>query len=426
MRNYLVFVPTICLLLLFALLGLATLPDLQIGEISLEKPKLPSGLMIEAKQPKINSKIPVVKRTTLEDFSPSKTGLNSLFNGLGKTKNDVFRIAFFGDSFVEGDILTANLRDTLQALYGGRGVGYVPITSIVSQFRASVNHTFSGFSCYSILSKNKAGEWPMSGYGQVCIPEDTHKLEYKTSPPFGAKSFDDLRLFYQTKLPASVQINGNTFSLETNKSILKVPLGQASVSLQFSGKPALYGVSFESKNGIILDNFSVRGASGLHLGLASEKAYSALQAQQNYGLIILQFGLNVENPKDSSYLGYVKEMTTLIQQLKKVFPKTSIVLWSVSDRSVRDNSGYTTKPSIARLALAQRKIAQSTGIVFWNLYETMLLKAPMPVLVKKGYANKDYTHLKYKGGKIIAGIFARELLNSKKIYEKPLDTDTSP
>lgn len=31
------------------------------------------------------------------------------------------RIAFFGDSFVEGDILTADLREKLQLAYGGGG-----------------------------------------------------------------------------------------------------------------------------------------------------------------------------------------------------------------------------------------------------------------------------------------------------------------
>ena len=36
------------------------------------------------------------------------------------------RIAFFGDSFVEGDILTADLREKLQLAYGGGGTGFAP------------------------------------------------------------------------------------------------------------------------------------------------------------------------------------------------------------------------------------------------------------------------------------------------------------
>ena len=42
------------------------------------------------------------------------------------------RIAYFGDSFIEADIFTADLRERFQSEFGGCGVGYVPITSSIS------------------------------------------------------------------------------------------------------------------------------------------------------------------------------------------------------------------------------------------------------------------------------------------------------
>ncbi len=48
------------------------------------------------------------------------------------------RIAYFGDSFIEADILTADLREMLQQKYGGCGVGFVTITSMTSGFRPAV------------------------------------------------------------------------------------------------------------------------------------------------------------------------------------------------------------------------------------------------------------------------------------------------
>ena len=39
------------------------------------------------------------------------------------------RIAYFGDSYIEGDILTADLRAYLQQHFGGCGVGFVDIAS---------------------------------------------------------------------------------------------------------------------------------------------------------------------------------------------------------------------------------------------------------------------------------------------------------
>src|SRR5215813_8857713 len=86
--------------------------------------------------------------TCIEDYSDKKNSLATFFRALNDTKNRAVRVAFFGDSFIEGDILTASFRDTLQQLFGGQGVGYVPITSEVAQFRTSIRQTFNGFKTY--------------------------------------------------------------------------------------------------------------------------------------------------------------------------------------------------------------------------------------------------------------------------------------
>ena len=35
------------------------------------------------------------------------------------------RVAYYGDSFIEGDILVSDLRELMQARYGGYGVGWI-------------------------------------------------------------------------------------------------------------------------------------------------------------------------------------------------------------------------------------------------------------------------------------------------------------
>ena len=63
---------------------------------------------------------------------------------LRTTKQGKVRIAYFGDSMIEGDLMTQTLRQLLQTYFGGVGVGYVPITSIVSGFRQTVRAEYSG------------------------------------------------------------------------------------------------------------------------------------------------------------------------------------------------------------------------------------------------------------------------------------------
>lgn len=51
------------------------------------------------------------------------------YEALDEVKERPVHIAYFGDSFIEADILTGDLRDMLQERYGGCGVGFVDATS---------------------------------------------------------------------------------------------------------------------------------------------------------------------------------------------------------------------------------------------------------------------------------------------------------
>ena len=92
--------------------------------------------------------------TCIEDYSDSTlrgmTAFYRALDDLAKRPRHV-RIAYFGDSFIEADILTADLREKLQQKYGGCGVGFVTITSMTSGYRPTVRHSFSGWSSHSIM-----------------------------------------------------------------------------------------------------------------------------------------------------------------------------------------------------------------------------------------------------------------------------------
>ena len=53
----------------------------------------------------------------IEDYSPYDNALHAFIESLDQVKTRPVRIAFYGDSFVEGDILTSSLRDTLQRIF---------------------------------------------------------------------------------------------------------------------------------------------------------------------------------------------------------------------------------------------------------------------------------------------------------------------
>ncbi|MEZ5067654.1 MAG: hypothetical protein R2847_03850 [Bacteroidia bacterium] len=76
---------------------------------------------------------------------------------LSKGKQKI-RVAWFGDSMIEGDLVTQDFRKLMQKQFGGNGVGYVPVTSPVAQFRQTIRQTFSDdWTVYNFIKRPPDG-----------------------------------------------------------------------------------------------------------------------------------------------------------------------------------------------------------------------------------------------------------------------------
>jgi hypothetical protein len=95
--------------------------------------------------------------TQIEDFTADHTGLHRFFSALNNIDElgRPVRIAFVGDSFIEGDILVADFRAKMQERFGGRGVGFVPISSVTEQYRPTIKQSSDGWKAYSIIKDRK-------------------------------------------------------------------------------------------------------------------------------------------------------------------------------------------------------------------------------------------------------------------------------
>ena len=92
--------------------------------------------------------------TRIEDYSVGHIGLKRFFAALRNSRqaNRPVRVAFLGDSFIEGDIVVADFRSGMQERFGGRGVGFVPVTSVAAQFRPTIEQKAEGWTTWSMLT----------------------------------------------------------------------------------------------------------------------------------------------------------------------------------------------------------------------------------------------------------------------------------
>jgi hypothetical protein len=336
-------------------------------------------------------------------------------------------VAFFGDSFIEGDILCASFRDTLQQLFGGQGVGYVPITSEVTQFRTTIRHSFSRWKTYwAVGDKSPLAPLGLSGY--CFIPKEGNEVEYKPGKK-GNNAFHTARLFCTSPLPVQLHYAlDDSLSFDQpiapsrilQQTVLKCE-GAQGIKLHFEPYDSLkrydslklYGISFEGKTGMYVDNFAMRGNSGMGLLQISVKEMKEFNRFQNYKLILLQYGLNVVGESDTiGYNWYADRMVKVINRLKQNFPESSIVLLGISDRSYNQNGKFVTMPNIMLMRRAQRELARKSKIAFWDVFAAMGGENSMVKFVAANppMAAKDYTHLTYWGGKKLAKKLAEALL----------------
>lgn len=93
----------------------------------------------------------------IEDYSDTTMhGMQHFYETLRNRKEMTrpVRIAYFGDSFIEGDIYTADLRAMLQEKFGGNGIGFTDIAHPLAGFRITVNSHFGGWDTRNVLMRD--------------------------------------------------------------------------------------------------------------------------------------------------------------------------------------------------------------------------------------------------------------------------------
>ena len=364
-----------------------------------------------------------------EDFSENKNGLGSFFEKLLNIKSlgRPVRIAYIGDSIIEGDILSGDLRRKFHKNFGGRGVGMMPVTSQVSNFRKTVIHQFNSWNTHKFNNYNKS---KLGLGGIVCTPNKNAWVYYQGVKREYLDSCERVSIFYSlpnTDTRVYYKKNKGTSyytTLPKAEHVGRIDIdgkcGDIQISFPELNQLHVYGVSLEDTTGVIVDNYSIRGFSGTGLQNLSPDKLSQFNNLLKYDLIILGFGLNVTETQRVDYKAYEAEMVKTIKFLQTSFPSTSFLLIGVPDRSYKNKDNYETMPGVMAMVEHQKRICENSGIVFWNLYEAMGGKNSMPLFVNSNppKASKDYTHLTFEGGEYLGSLLYETFMYEKDVYEK--------
>ena len=363
---------------------------------------------------------PLELSSRLMDYSEGQSALRRLRAALREGRSRSVRIAFVGDSFIEGDILVAPFRQALQQRYGGKGVGYVPLTSPVSRFRQSIQQRFEGAWRQTFASKSDSRTL-------FTLSETFATATASASTSYKLTNADRVTLHYVSDtIPVAITygINGGErqhVELPASHGALAEYTFPHSAVKQFElatgggDGTRFYGVCFDGMTGISVDNYSLRGSSGTKLTAVSSALTSQLSRFRPYDLIILSYGLNVLSPKDNndSYEWYYDAMAKSIEHIQQLYPHATILLMSLSDRATLHEGEIHPLNGVARVLRIQHRLAQRYGLLFWNTHEAMASLGGIKGFVDKGWAAKDYTHISMAGGTQLAKLLTADLIGDE-------------
>lgn len=373
--------------------------------------------------------------TPIEDFSAGDSIriMDAFYKSLteSKTLDRPVRIAYYGDSFIGGDVITSDLREFLQQEFGGEGAGAVDL--VKSYSRGTVKQESTGLVAH-LPTKRQDFKAELQSMNNIYATSDATASATQTGTKGEHGTFTDSwsnsYLYFRPINGTTVKckIDGSeakeVYSGKSDKlQMVKVEGTTHSVEWNFTGKGnVFYFASNEGKNGVVLDNFGIVAVKGTQLKSIPQTTLEEFAAVRPYDLIIMQYGLNIASPDEiKNYKTYAKGMDEVIANFRKAWPNAAILLVSVSDRCKGQKNGKpTTMKGIEELVLEQREMAKRNKIAYWNMFSAMGGNGSMGRLADEGNAEKDYTHMNHKGGKIIARKFHEAIDNAVFNFKRRL------
>lgn len=350
----------------------------------------------------------------IEDYTADGSGLSNMRAALSFF--GTARIAIVGDSYIEGDIFTQDLRAMLQQFYGGSGVGYMSMYSEFPGFRRSVRQSGSGWATYTIGKKGSDNSYQFLSE-HYYRPEGSATATYKGTDKIPCASTWDLSrfLFIAPNGGHVVMKAGDesrSFDLAAADSVQCISyygsIGNLTISTSTSSLIAL-GAWLDSERGISVDCMSSRGFSGLTLRSISPSLCREMSRHIRYNLIVLEFGINAMSSRQKNFTVYSDAMVKVIEHVRQCYPEAEILLMGIGDRGEKRGGEVHSMSSVPYMIEAQRIAARKARCLFWDTREAMGGNDAIVEWTRGGLANKDYIHMTHKGGERLAKEFFNSL-----------------
>ena len=306
----------------------------------------------------------IIPKITVDSTTDSRLFLRAFYASLADAGTKKIRVVHYGDSQIEEDRMTQQIREALQAAYGGSGVGLVPLAQTIPSLTVRQELFLSG----RFVS-------PQNGPKRYLVYGP--KRDQRTDGLYGPMG--------QMAYMSDSLVKGS----ETVKAICQ-PL-----------QPNMHYDRFRLLTGIIVDNIPMRGCMGIVFTKMDSTQLSTFYSEENVRLIIMQFGGNAipSNKNPGTIQAIVKGLRQQVQYLRRCAPEASILFIGPSDMLTQIDGEWTTYPMVPYMDKLLRKMALEENIAYFSLYRWMGGSGSMMKWQEVGLAGSDGVHFTRAGAR---------------------------
>lgn len=339
-----------------------------------------------------------------------------------------FVIVHFGDSHIQADIFSGEIRNNLQEVfrYGGEGILF-PYSVCKSFGPKHLTTTTLGEWTWATLLNNPDNH-PIGITGYTLIAKDKKASITFVYNPQGAVQYRDTTLIEEV----SIWHSANNFKLILNNPkgamrivydsicllngfqrtrILNYRVG-TELKLSFdasdtNGVFLFHGISFEnpSAHGLNYHRGAVVGATFLQLVRQQDATINHLR-QVNPDLLIFSYGSNESYDANFNVENYHTQVSAFIKKVKTEIPNINIIFTGTPD--TRSNGRFPVNTVSINNTL--RQIAIENDCAFWDLNAIMGGDNSIMYWLDNGLARKDKLHFTRSGYALQGNLFSSALM----------------
>ena len=320
-----------------------------------------------------------------------------VFRQMEGATDHLVRVVHYGDSQIELDRISQDLREALQERFGGSGTGLFPALGNVpsASISKAASGSFTQYTMYGDSTTQRAGHnrygilaqvVQLTGSGTLTLRGTKNKNARE-----GVKTFESVSVLYGKGENLVVKAASGT-----DKPEPEVQKGENGVTLV------------------------TRGCSGTIFTRISKPLMADSFSLTDTRLIILQFGGNmmpmIRGAKQIE--PYQEQIAKQIAYFHEVAPQAKILFIGPSDMGKSVNGRVVTWPHLPELVDSLKATALRNDAAYWDLYRMMGGENSMAQWVRHSppYAGPDYIHFTPAGAQKVGDALSRSFLTYYDFY----------